>query len=313
MIDVRRLRLLRELAARGTVAAVADALSYTPSAVSQQLAVLEREAGVRLLERAGRGVRLTSAGQVLVGHAEAVLARLEQAEADLAAAAGGIAGTIRIASFQTGAGALVAPTIRKLGESHPRLRCELLEMEAEESLPALRLGDVDVAVAEEYEHAPRPRDPALERHDLGRDRLVLVLPRDHPAAASGRPVPLRRLSGETWISGREGTRFADMFERAVRSVGGFEPDIRHRSNDIALLIGTAADGVAVALVPTLGRPEEHSDVAVRELAGKPLDRTVFAAVRRGSAGHPAVSLVLEHLHAASAAAGLVGGRPAGLP
>jgi DNA-binding transcriptional LysR family regulator len=307
MIDVRRLRLLRELAARGTVAAVADALSYTPSAVSQQLAVLEREAGVQLIERAGRGVRLTSAGHVLVGHAEAVLARLEQAEADLAAAAGGVAGTIRVASFQTGARALVAPTILRLMETHPRLRCELLEMEAEESLPALRLGDVDVAVAEEYEHAPRPRDPALERHDLGRDRLVLVLPPDHPAAAGGRPVPLRRMADETWICGRAGTRFADMFERAVRSVGGFEPDIRHRSNDIALMIGAAADGTAVALVPSLGRPEERTDVAVRELAGKPLDRTVFAVVRLGSAGNPAVAAVLDQLRAASRAAGLLEG------
>src|SRR4051794_18385812 len=159
MLDVRRLRLLRELAARRTVTAVAEALSYTPSAVSQQLAALERDAGVALLERVGRGVQLTDAGRRLVVHAEAILARLEAAEADLECAT---AGRVRIAAFQTAAHALVLPVLGPLEARHPDLQCELVQAEAEQALPALRLGDVDLVIAEEYDHAPRPRDPALE-------------------------------------------------------------------------------------------------------------------------------------------------------
>lgn len=305
MLDVRRLRLLRELQSRGTIVAVADAMNYTPSAVSQQLATLEREAGVPLLERVGRGVRITGAGRTLVEHAEAVLERLEQAEADLAAAAGGVSGTVRVASFQTGAGRIVAPAMIRLATRYPRLRIELVEMEAEESLPRLRLGEVDIAVAEEYEHAPRRRHPAVDRIDLGRDTLRLVLSRDHPAAAPDRPVALRRMAGDPWIGASEGTRYAEMIERECRVTGGFEPDIRHRTDDIALILTLAARGLGVSLVPSLGRPEEHSDVAVRDLTGRTLDRSIFAGVRRGSASHPGVASVLDELRGRARAAGLV--------
>src|SRR5215217_4044827 len=154
MLDLRRLRLLRELNERGTIAAVAEALQFTPSAVSQQLAQLEREAGVPLLERVGRGVRLTDAALGLVDHTEAVLARLEQAEAELAT--GDVHGVVRVAAFQTAARGLVAPVLRPLADAHPRLRCELVEMEAEEALTHLRVGDLDVVVAEEYGEVPRP-------------------------------------------------------------------------------------------------------------------------------------------------------------
>lgn len=305
MLDVRRLRLLRELHTRGTIAAVADAMNYTPSAISQQLAALEREAGVPLLERQGRGVRLTDAGRTLVDHAEAVLERLEQAEADLAAAAGGVSGTVRVASFQTGAGRIVAPAIIRLSTRFPRLRLELVEMEAEQSLPQLRLGDVDIAVAEEYEHAPRRRHPAVERHDLGRDRLRLILPADHAAAASGRAVPLRRLAGEAWVGPSEGTRYSEMMDRECRAIGGFEPDVQHRTDDIALILTLVASGLGVSLVPALGRPEERPGVAVRDPTARPLDRSIFAGVRRGSASHPAVAAVLEELRERARAAGLV--------
>src|SRR5918995_3930320 len=124
MLDLRRLRLLRELHARGTVAAVADALQFTPSAVSQQLAMLEREAGVRLLEKAGRGLRLTDAALVLVEHAEALLERAALAEADLAAAAGTVAGRARIAGFQSVVLRLAVPALERLAGDAPRLRCE---------------------------------------------------------------------------------------------------------------------------------------------------------------------------------------------
>src|SRR5918992_4114444 len=144
MLDLRRLRLLRELHERGTIAAVADALQFTPSAVSQQLAMLESEAGVRLLERAGRGVRLTDAALVLVGHADALLERAALAEAELAAAAGTVSGRGRIAGIQSVSLRLILPAIQALGRDAPALRCELIEAEPEDALPALAVGDVDL-------------------------------------------------------------------------------------------------------------------------------------------------------------------------
>src|SRR3954462_10276275 len=155
MLDFRRLRLLRELDERGTIAAVADALQFTPSAVSQQLAILEREAGVALLERAGRGVRLTDPALMLVEHADALLERAALAEADLAAAAGAVTGRARIAGFQSVVLRLALPAMEALAREAPRLRCELIEAEPEQALPALALGDLDVVLGDEWEHAPR--------------------------------------------------------------------------------------------------------------------------------------------------------------
>src|SRR5919197_1098076 len=155
MLELRRLRLLRELHERGTVAAVADALQFTPSAVSQQLAMLEREAGVPLLERAGRGVRLTDAALTLFDHAEALLERAALAEADLAAAAGTVAGRGRIAAFQSVSLHLALPAMEILAREAPRLRCELIDAEPEDALPALALGDVDIVLADEWQHQPR--------------------------------------------------------------------------------------------------------------------------------------------------------------
>src|ERR671923_2449624 len=164
MLDLRRLRLLRELKGRGTIAAVADALQYTPSAVSQQLAILEREAGVRLLERAGRGVRLTDPALMLVDHADALLERAALAEADLAAAAGTVTGRGRVAGFQSVALRLALPAMQALARDAPRLRCELIEAEPEQAVPALALGDVDLVLGDEWQHRPRHLPTALERH-----------------------------------------------------------------------------------------------------------------------------------------------------
>src|SRR3954466_7432407 len=166
MLDLHRLRLLHELHERGTIAAVAEALRFTPSAVSQQLAVLEREAGVPLLERAGRGVRLTDAALVLVRHAGALLERAELAEAELAAAAGKVAGRGRIASFQSVALRLAIPAMQTLARDAPDLRCELVEAEPEQSLPALALGDVDLVLADEWQSQPHPRPAGGERRHL---------------------------------------------------------------------------------------------------------------------------------------------------
>src|SRR3954447_16125145 len=159
MLELRRLRLLHELHARGTIAAVAEALQFTPAAVSQQLAVLEREAGVRLLERVGRNVRLTDAALLLAGHARDLLERAERAEAELAASAGRLTGRGRIGAFQSVSMAIAAPAMRELADTE--LRLELIEAEPEQALPALALGDYDLVLADEWQHQPRARVDGL--------------------------------------------------------------------------------------------------------------------------------------------------------
>ena len=303
MLDVRRLRLLRELAARRTVTAVAEALSYTPSAVSQQLAALERDAGVRLIERVGRGVQLTEAGRRLVTHADAVIARLEAAEADLASAAGEVSGRVRVASFQTAAHALVIPALGPLEERFPDLHCELVQADAEAALPALRLGDADMVLAEEYDHAPRPRDPALEHRDLCRDALVFAVPEGHPAAAK-ETIAFADLRGDEWAGGETGTAWNDMIERACRSLGGYEPDVRHNVDDVRLILSLVAGRGAVGLVPALGLHNEIEGFVWRPPAEAPLERRIFTAVRRGTAERPALQAVRDALAEQARALGL---------
>jgi DNA-binding transcriptional LysR family regulator len=306
MLDVRRLRLLRELHARGTVTAVAEALAYTPSAVSQQLSTLERETGVALVERHGRRLRLTDAGRTLVEHADAVIERLELAESELAEAAGEeVAGRVRIAAFQTAASSLVLPLLARLHAEHPRLRLELTEMDAEEGLELLPRGEVDLVVAEEYDYAPRLRDPSLSMRDVCRDPLVLVLPSGHPLAATHpQRVTLAALDDAAWAATRVGTAFHDALVRTCRALGGFEPEIRHRSNDISVLEQLVATGDAVAFLPSLGRPGRIPGVTVRDILEGPLDRRIFLAARRGSTGRAALKAVSRALRDQARALGL---------
>src|SRR6185503_8234677 len=215
MLDLRRLRLLRELHERGTIAAVADALQFTPSAVSQQLASLERETGVRLLEKAGRGVRLTDPALALVGHADALLARAARAEADLAAAAGGtVTGRGRIAAIQSVSLLLALPAMQQLARTAPQLRCELVEAEPEQALPALALGDVDLVLGDEWQHQPWRLPAGLARHDLFRDPVSLLLPAAHPVArAHPEAVPLAALADAPWATGHAGMGWEDVVQR----------------------------------------------------------------------------------------------------
>ena len=214
--------------------------------------MLEREAGVPLLEPAGRGVRLTDAGYVLVDHAEALLDRAERAESDLAAAAGAVTGRARIASFQSVALKVAIPAMRALAREYPRLRCELREAEPEESLPALQLGDVDLVLGDEWQHQPRPRPAGVDRVDLHRDPVYLILPADHPAARRRkRTARLADLAGEPWTTGYPGAGWEQVVQRTCRELGGFEPDIRHRTNDSVISLALVAAGQAVMLLPEL--------------------------------------------------------------
>jgi DNA-binding transcriptional LysR family regulator len=301
MLDLRRLRLLYELHARGTIAAVADALQFTPSAVSQQLAVLEREAGLPLLERAGRGVRLTDAALVLVGHAGALLERAEVAQAELAAAAGTVAGRGRIASFQSVAFHLAVPAMQALAREAPGLRCELVEAEPEWSLPALALGDLDIVLADEWEQQPLPRLDGVVREDLLRDPVYIVLPVDHPVLRRHRgAVPLAELAGEAWTTGHPGTAWKAMIERTCRELGKFEPDIRHRTNDAVLSLMLIAGERAVTLLPALVDPGSHPGVAVRPIAEASFHRTILMATRAADAERPSVQALLAAIRTAAA-------------
>ncbi|HMH37477.1 MAG TPA: LysR family transcriptional regulator, partial [Streptosporangiaceae bacterium] len=215
MLDVRRLRVLHAVSAYGSVTAAAAALGYSAPAVSQQLAALEREVGMRLTERAGRGVELTPAAHILVGHTDALLARLDAAEADLAALRDQITGRVALAAFPSAAASLVPAAWTALADSAPQVRLDLTEMEPEESLPAVLRGETDVAVAHEYDLLPRPLDPLFERRELLDDPVVLAIPADSALSrASLGPVPLAELAGQPFLAPRQATSCAEMIQRA---------------------------------------------------------------------------------------------------
>jgi DNA-binding transcriptional LysR family regulator len=297
MLDLRRLRLLREVDARGTVHGAARALDYTPSAISQQLAVLEREAGAKLLERAGRNVRLTDAGRVLVRHAARLLDGMEAAEAELAGvAAGRPAGIVRVSAFQSAFLRIVAPAIAALARSHPDVRVEATEIEVEEGVPALRLQQLDAVVGDEYEGQPRPVHADLARTTLVREQVRLVLPPDHPLARRRR-VPLARLADAEWAACQPGTGHRDMHIRVCRELGGFEPDLRYASDDFLILLELIRTTGACGLLPDLVLGYGAPGVAVRDTAEGSIRRETFLLTR--ATRTPAVEAVAEALRAAA--------------
>jgi len=308
VLDLRRLRLLREVARRGTLAAAAEALSYSPSTVSQQLRVLEAEAGARLLEPVGRGVRLTAQGRVLVEHAEALLQGVERAEAAVAAVGpisdGGspeVVGEVRVAAFQTAAHAVVPPVLSVLAAAHPRLRVAVRQVEPEQALPALRAGDLDLVVAEEYPGHPLARPVDLVHLELGSDALRLAVPEESRALlhGGGGSADLARCAGLTWVMEPEGTA-SRAWSTALCRAAGFEPVVGFTSDDLLLHARLVRSGHAAALLPDLVWAAAGEVVArpgtVMALPGDPR-RRLFAAVRRGSSEHPAVRVVYEALRA----------------
>jgi len=298
MLELRRLRLLHELHQRGTIAAVADALRFTPSAVSQQLAQLEREAGVPLLERSGRSVRLTDAGLVLAGHAAVLLERAAVAEAELAAAAGSVAGRARIAGFESVLLRIALPALDALAERAPALRCEVVEAEPEQALPALAAGELDLVLGDEWEHQPHRLPPGVARVDLLDDPVRVIVPAGHPA---GDPVALRELAGAAWATGHPAMGWEEMTQRTCRERGGFEPDIRHRTNDATVALALVARGLAVTLVPDLVMPRRPPGVALRRPAEAPVSRAILAVTRAADAARPSTRELVAAVRDAVAA------------
>jgi DNA-binding transcriptional LysR family regulator len=241
---------------------------------------------------------------VLVGHAEALLDRAELAEADLAAAVGQVAGRGRIASFQSVALRIATPAMESLARDAPGLRCELVEAEPEQSLPALALGDIDLVLADEWPHQPHRRPPGVDRVDLHRDPLAVILAAGHPVARRHRrAVPLAELATELWATGHPGTGWDEMTKRTCRQFGGFDPDIRHRVNDSVVALALVARGLALTLLPEFVGAADYPGVVTREIAGGSVHRTIFAATRATDARRPSVQAMLAAVRAAAAGVG----------
>jgi molybdate transport repressor ModE-like protein len=295
MLDVRRLRVLAEVAARGSFSAAADALSYTQSAVSQQIAALERETGAKLLDRRPGGVRLTDAGRALVARTDVILAQLDDAERELAAIAGLQGGRVRLASFPSAGATLVTEAVSRFQQLHPEVELTLTEGEPETTVPALKRGDFDLAVVFDYRH---PRSPSLLGDDLDcihllDDPMRVVLPADHPLARR-KSIRLEELADEAWVGGCGGGVCNAMVMHWC-SDAGFEPNIAFESDDHNVLIGLVAAGVGVALLPQLALRMGAPGAESRPVPGGELVRRIYAAVPSDAYCSPATDAMIEVL------------------
>ena len=287
MLDLRRLRLLRELKIRGTIAAVAEALSYSPSSVSQQLAILESEAGVPLLAKSGRRVQLTPQAEVLVAHTELLLERVELMESELVTSLTEVRGTVRLAVFQSAALGIIPQALTMLAEEYPELRVEITQREPENALFEVWARDFDLVIAEQYPGHAAPRQPDLDRVALCRDELRLGVPagRDIRSLADAGALP--------WVMEPRGTASRHWAEQVCRQAG-FEPDVRFETADLQAHIRLIESGNAVALLPDLVWAGREPSVELVALDGSPT-RTVFTSVREASRERPTILACREIL------------------
>lgn len=290
MLDVRRLRVLREVARRGSLAGAADGLSYTPSAVSQQIAVLEREAGTRLLERRGRGVVLTEAGRTLVEHAETILRQLEAAEQALAALADLRRGHLRMASFATAGASVLPRAVDAFRARHPGIELTVGQASPRESVERLRDGRLDIALAVDLEARPAE---GVEVIDLFEDRLQLALHRDHRLAGQ-EEIRLEDLVDETWIDVPAATSGGHVAARAAARAG-FVPRVAFESDDYTAIRELVGTGAGVALLPDLAKFPPHASVVLRSLGPDRPFRTIQVATRPEAFRSPAAAAMLEIL------------------
>jgi DNA-binding transcriptional LysR family regulator len=299
-IDLRRLGTLRELERRGSLAGTARALHLTPSAVSQQLASLSRELGVPLVERQGRGVRLTGQARIVLEHADAIAAQLERARADLQAWGRGQRGTLTVGAFSSAISGLLPVALGELVRTRPDLRVAVVEAEPPDLFTRLDAGEVDVAVAVDFAAAPPSTDRRYTRTELLADVLDVALPATHRLAGADR-VPLRELAADPWVVG-DARSCCGAVTRSVCAAAGFTPEIRHAVNDWQSLTALVEAGAGVALVPRLVRPLHRPGLVLRAPEGQRPTRHVFAAVRAGAESDPVLTAVLDRLAAAGASA-----------
>jgi len=285
-----RLRLLSQLDTLGTVRAVAQAASLSPSSVSQQLAVLEAETRTRLLERTGRRVRLTSAGLILARRARAILDHMDNVEAELHGFGEEPSGLVRLGAFQSAIHTMAVPAVTRLAREYPQLDVELLELDPHASLPALRGGDADLIITT-TNFDELPLGPDLDLVPLATDPILLVIPPDHPAAGRG-AVDLAAYADESWSFDMPQSYMANLAQRLCRQ-SRFEPRVVCRFSNYMMALQHVEAGLSITLLPGLAVDRRYH-VATRELA-TPVTRTITAVIRRGSPPRAAVRVVLDAL------------------
>jgi DNA-binding transcriptional LysR family regulator len=289
-MSLQQLRMLREVANRHTIAAAADSLGYTSSAVSQQLSGLEKATGVAVLERVGRNVRLTDAGRELVRHAEELLAGMEAARVAVERMSGEVRGVLRFTIFESVAATLLVPLLDRLAERHPDLHLRTIQMDPDLAMDALASGELDLAFAIDYPHAPAPRRDDITRCSLLEDVLRLVVPEDDPLAEAD-SVRLVDLADRPFISSPVGLSCGRCVVIACRDAG-FEPDVAHQVDDFATSLHLVRAGQGVALIPDLGLMNLSPDLRAVDIE-PPVSRLVQLAYRTSNVERPAIAAV-EH-------------------
>lgn len=297
MLNPWRLRLLSQLDTLGTIRAVAQAASLSASTVSQQLSVLETETRTQLLERTGRRVRLTPAGQVLARHARAILDHMDAVESELRGLGAEPAGLVRLGAFQSAIHSLAVPAVAQLARTHPQLDVELLELEPHESIPALRVGDADLIITTP-DFVEVPLGPDVDVVPLAVDPVVLVVP---PEQAGQGPVDLADYADRAWAFDIPGAYMTNLATRLCRQAG-FEPRVVCRFSNYMMTLQHVEAGLSVALLPALAVDQRYR-VATRELTPS-VTRTITAVQRQGTRPRAAVNLLLETIRRLPVPAGL---------
>ncbi|QLE70994.1 LysR family transcriptional regulator [Streptomyces rectiverticillatus] len=295
MLNLERLRTLNAVARHGSVSAAADGLHVTTSAVSQQLAKLERETGQQLLAKHGRGVRLTDAGRLLADHASRILSQVELAQADLEAQRGQAVGELLLGAFPTAARGLFPAALAGLRSAHPQLRARLEEMEPEEAVPRVVRGDIDVAVVLDWYNKPLPMPDGLAKAPILDDTADVAMPVDHPLAGRDQ-VDLEEFADDDWVSWPRGEFCHDWLMLTLRGKG-IEPRISHMAEEHHTQLALIAAGLGVAVAPRLGRgpvPEGVRVVPVRHT----VRRHVYAIWRADADRRPSIRAAVEALRAA---------------
>ncbi|MFG1998792.1 LysR substrate-binding domain-containing protein [Spirillospora sp. NPDC048911] len=296
MLDLERLRALHSVATYGSVSAAADVLHVTTSAVSQQLAKLERETGQKLLERNGRGVRLTDAAELLVTHADRILSLVERAQADLEAHRGAVVGELAVAAFPTAIRGLMPAALHGLRADHPDLRVLVAEEDPMQSIPRVVRGDLDMAVVQDWNNEPLPIPEGLLRGTICYDVADVALAAGHPLADRDE-VELKELAGDPWISSTPGSICCDWLTHTLRSIDA-EPRIDHQAYEFATQLTLVGAGLGNVILPRLGRCDVPEGVRVVPLKTS-LSRRIYAVWREEAARRPAIRAAMDALRVAA--------------